>query len=125
MILMDISLLEIIRELLYDVDIKSLEKIDEESVKNPFNVNITFTELLLRYEEGQENAFTQLFREVEYYRLLPDEIRDFLESDPSNMFILARRLKEAVASREILNKIRELIGSEITKSNNRAENIEL
>jgi len=110
---------------LYDVDIKSLEKIDEESVKNPFNVNITFTELLLRYEEGQENAFTQLFREVEYYRLLPDEIRDFLESDPSNMFILARRLKEAVASREILNKIRELIGSEITKSNNRAENIEL
>jgi len=124
MILMDISLLEIIRELLYDVDIKSLEKIDEESVKNPFNVNITFTELLLRYEEGQENAFTQLFREVEYYRLLPDEIRDFLESDPSNMFILARRLKEAVASREILNRIRELVGSDVAKTHKIVENTE-
>jgi len=124
MILMGISLLEIIRELLYDIDIKSLEKIDEESVKSPFNVNITFTELLLKYEEGQENAFTQLFREVEYYRLLPDEIRGFLESDPSNMFILASRLKEAVASREILNKIRELVGSDITKSHKIVENME-
>ena len=121
---MDDNLLEIIRELLYDIDIKSLEKIDEVSVKSPFNINITFAELLLKYEEGQENALMQLFREVEYYRLLPDEIRDFLESDPSNMFILASRLKEAVASRDILNKIRKLIDTEIAKSNKMAENIE-
>jgi len=79
-----------------EVDTEFIEKLDETIIKKPFQFSTSFIHQLHLYEKGMDSTLSQLFREVEHYRLLPKEIREFLESDPANMFKLAIELKNAV-----------------------------
>jgi hypothetical protein len=47
--------------------------------------------------------------EVEHYRLIPEELRAFLESTPENMFKLARRLQQALDAQERLAELKNLM----------------
>jgi hypothetical protein len=55
----------------------------------------------------------QLLVEVEHYRMIPKDLREFLESNPDNMFKLGNRLKEALKAKEKLAELERL--SERTK----------
>jgi hypothetical protein len=47
--------------------------------------------------------------EVEHYRLIPEELRDFLESNPDNMFKLGTRLKQAINAKERLAELEQVL----------------
>ena len=47
--------------------------------------------------------------EVEHYRLIPEELRAFLESTPENMFKLARLLQQALVAQERLAELENLL----------------
>lgn len=55
----------------------------------------------------------QFLIEVEHYRMIPEDLRDFLESNPDNMFKLGNRLKQALKAKEKLAELKRL--SESTK----------
>ena len=51
----------------------------------------------------------QALCDAEMYRMLPEIMRQFIESDPENMFTLARKMNEAVEAKKILDELREEI----------------
>lgn len=93
---MGIDLLDLAFEIINEVDSELLEKLDEDIIKKPFQPISSFNQQLYFYGNGVDVTLKKLFEEVEHYRLLPKEIREFLESDPSHMFKLATELKNAV-----------------------------
>lgn len=50
----------------------------------------------------------QIQTDASRYRLLPSSIREFIESGPSDMFVLGSKMTEAVKSREVLHRIHRL-----------------
>lgn len=54
-------------------------------------------------------ALNQSIREAETYRMLPPDLRGFLESDSEAMYTLSRRLTEAVNARDQVNVIRDYL----------------
>ena len=50
----------------------------------------------------------QTYSDASKYLMIPESIREFVESGPSGMFVLGNRITEAVRSREALHKIHRL-----------------
>jgi len=99
-----IDLIDLALEIINEVDYELLEKLDENKIKNPFQPTSSFNHQLYLYGKGVDITLKKLFKEVEHYRLLPKEIREFLESDPSHMFKLATELKNAVTFYKLLRE---------------------
>lgn len=93
---MSVDLVDLALRIINEVDTEFIEKLDETIITKPFQFSTSFLHQLNLYEKGMDPTLSELFREVEHYRLLPKEIREFLESDPANMFKLAAELKNAV-----------------------------
>jgi signal transduction histidine kinase len=63
------------------------------------------------------SSLRNILLDSEYYKILPKEIRDFLESSPETMFSFIRRLNEAVSSREKIHKLSSIIEHTHVESN--------
>jgi hypothetical protein len=88
--------------------LKEIEKDDFEDITNFWKEYLRLEALkLLDALAPIEDRF---LIEVEHYRLIPEELRAFLESTPENMFKLARRLQEAQIAQERLDEIENLLG---------------
>ncbi|MFH2111924.1 MAG: hypothetical protein ABIJ47_11775 [Candidatus Bathyarchaeota archaeon] len=61
------------------------------------------------------NVLNQSIRDAETYRMIPSELRLFLESNSEAMYALGRRLTEAVNARDQVTVIRDYI--DMAKSN--------
>jgi hypothetical protein len=106
---MGTDLIDLALEIFNEVDNELLEKINEKNIKKPFKPIFSFNHQLYCYGRGMDVTLNNLFKEVEHYRLLPREIREFLESDPSHMFKLATELKNAVALYKLLRESKIVI----------------
>jgi hypothetical protein len=88
--------------------LKEIEKDDFEDITNFWKEYLRLEALkLLDALAPIEDRF---LIEVEHYRLIPEELRAFIESTPENMFKLARRLQEALIAQERLDEIENLLG---------------
>lgn len=101
---MGIDLIDLALKIFNEVDDELLENIDEKMITKPFQPSNSFNHQLYCSEKGVNVALSRLFKEVEHYRLLPREIREFLESEPSHMFKLAAELKNAVTFYKLLRE---------------------
>lgn len=65
---------------------------------------ITYSEMI-----SYANVINQSIRDAETYRMIPSELRQFLESDSEAMYTLARRLTQAVNARDQVTVIRDYL----------------
>ena len=99
---MSIDLVDLALGILNEVDNEFIEKLDETLLTTPFQFSTSFNHQMYLHEKDMDPTLSKLFQEVEHYRLLPKEIREFLESDPAHMFKLATELKNAVTFYKLL-----------------------
>ncbi len=55
-----------------------------------------------------EQHHGQIQIDASRYQMLPLSIREFIESEPSDMFVLGSKMTEAIRSREVLHQIHRL-----------------
>jgi len=101
---LSVDLIDLALRIMNEVDTEFIEKLDETITTKPFQFSTSFNHQLYLYEKGMDPTLSKLFQEVEHYRLLPKEIREFLESDPAHMFKLATELKNAVTFYKLLRE---------------------
>ena len=97
-------------ELLIEYDQGTLIQ-NNEDASDAINNKESLTSFIFNNIQELESSLRSIIVESECYRILPKEIRDFLESSPETMFEFIRRLNEAVSSREKIHRLSVLMES--------------